>query len=658
LRWPRLLAAGRLLRRRGARAAFLALLAGAGVLALGLPASAHAVLDSATPADGGSVHEAPEVVSLTFTEEPEPNLMEVQVLDAGGDVVSTGPASVVAGKPDTLEVPLGDVGEGVYTVTWRVVSRVDGHTTAGAFAFGVGVEPGEAAVRASVRGHESPPPSPWEIAGRWLLFVGAGLLVGVAWTASLAFQEPPRGVRGLAAGAWGASMVGVVSLGIGQAVATGAGLGAFLGSSVGRAVVLRAVAVAMAGGALVATRRWVRTGLVVAGLAGAVALLVHVATGHANARSDLRGGMVAAQWVHVMAGGVWLGGLAAVLVGVRGEPSDRKSRAVRRFSTVAGVALFVVLGTGVVRSIKEVPSWDALFSSLYGRLVLVKAGLLVALGGLGAVNRYRNVRRAGRSLTGLRRVSRAELALAASVLAAAAVMASVPPPEAHPALAAEHAGIEATGTDFARTVRVRLRVTPGGAGRNAFEVRATNPRTGQPIGADRVELGFTFLGPGDVGASVLELRPAGPGTYRAEGANLSLAGPWEVDVVVQRPTDSVEIGLRVGTLCRAHPTGTDPTLWTADTSAGTVQGYLDPAVPGSSEVHATFFDQAGRELPATNPEIVATGPGGEGSILDPRRLGPGHFVASVDLEAGRWRFDFSATADDGALLSGCFEETI
>jgi copper transport protein len=655
-RLPRWLAAGRLHRLVG-RGPLLALLAGAAVLALAPAAGAHAVLESSTPADGASVEEAPAIVSLTFTEEPEPDLSQIEVLDAGGEVVSTGPASVVPDDPSTVEVPLGGVGEGVYTVTWRVVSRVDGHTTAGAIAFGVGVDPGEA-TGGRVRAPQSPPPSPWEIAGRWLLFVGAGLLVGVAWTASLAFQEPPRGVRTMAGVACGASIAGVVSLGIGQLVATGAGLGAFLGSSVGRAVIFRAGALLLAGVALVAGRRWVRTGLAVAGAAAAAALLVHVAAGHANATGDLRTAKVAAQWVHVMAGGVWLGGLAAVLVGVRGEPSDRKARAVRRFSAVAGVALFVVLGTGVVRAINEVPSWGALFSSLYGRLVLVKVGLLLALGTLGAVNRYRNVRRGARDLTGLRRVSRGELALAAAVLAAAAVMASVSPPAAQPARAAEPAGIEATGTDFARTIRVRLRVTPGAAGRNAFEVRATDPETGHPVDAERVELGFSFLGPGDVGASVLELRPAGPGTFRAEGANLSLAGPWEVDVVVQRPADAVEIGLRLGTVCRARPTGRNPTLWTADTSAGTFQGYLDPAAPGSSEVHVTYFDESGGELPASGPEIVATGPGVEGSVLEARRLGPGHFVAPVDLEAGRWRFDFSATAEDDALLSGCFEETI
>jgi hypothetical protein len=56
--------------------------------------------------------------------------------------------------------------------------------------------------------------------------------------------------------------------------------------------------------------------------------------------------------------------------------------------------------------------------------------------------------------------------------------------------------------------------------------------------------------------------------------------------------------------------------------------------------------------------MVATGPGGDGEALEVRRLSAGHFVAPVELVTGRWRFDFTGTAEGGALLPTCFEETI
>jgi copper transport protein len=647
--------AGRPRRRRRPASVLLlaALLAGAGLIWLAPAAGAHALLESSDPAGGSTVARAPDSVTLTFTEDPEPGLTEVEVLDPSGTVVSSGPASVLEDRPATVRVPLGDVSEGVYTVTWRVVSRVDGHTTAGAFAFGVGVAP---TGRPQVEVPETPPASPLEMAGRWLFLGGLGILIGTAWVGVLAFPGPPRHVVVAARMAWAASVLGLLCLGAGQMLSTGAGPVLFLGSSVGRAVLFRGAFLLVAGGAVLSRRA--RVGLVVAGTAAALALLVHVVSGHANAYGAFRPAKVAAQWVHIVAAGVWLGGLLALLLGVRGEPSDLKARAVRRFSSVAVVALFVVFATGVVRSLTEVPSWGALVSTLYGALVLVKLGLLAGLLGLGAVNRYRNVRRADRSLSGLRRISRTELILAAAALAAAAVMASVAPRPQEETVAAEPQGIVASGTDFARTVQVNLRANPGSAGVNEFTVRVTRPASGEAVEAERVALEFIYFGEADVGRSVLELERAGPGTFRAEGANLSIAGLWRIDVVVQEADDSVEIPLQLGTRCGATPIPGDPTLWNVQTPEGTAQGYVDPGVPGQNEVHITFFGRDGTEMDVGRVAMTASPEGGDSMMLDPRRLGPGHFVAGVELGEGIWRFDASGSAGEGAALSACFEQRI
>ena len=83
-------------------------------------------------------------------------------------------------------------------------------------------------------------------------------------------------------------------------------------------------------------------------------------------------GRAGGQWSHIVAAGVWLGGLAALLLGMRGAPSADKAAAVRRFSRFAAVALAVVVVTGVGRSVHALSSWDALVSSGYGQAILVK----------------------------------------------------------------------------------------------------------------------------------------------------------------------------------------------------------------------------------------------------------------------------------------------
>ena len=74
----------------------------------------------------------------------------------------------------------------------------------------------------------------------------------------------------------------------------------------------------------------------------------------------------ALQWAHVAAAAVWIGGLAALLYSVRGAPSPTKTRAVRRFSTVAAGGLVVVGATGLARAVEELSSVRDLVSTGYG----------------------------------------------------------------------------------------------------------------------------------------------------------------------------------------------------------------------------------------------------------------------------------------------------
>jgi copper transport protein len=138
-------------------------------------------LRSSGPPDGASLDRAPRQVTLTFTERPEPRLSTVQLLDADGRPVQAGNAGPVGGQPFQLQVPLGALADGTYTVAWRTVSRDDGHVTGGSFAFGDGVAaPAAAAQGGSVPAATTPPPSPLATAGRWLLYSGLALLVGAA----------------------------------------------------------------------------------------------------------------------------------------------------------------------------------------------------------------------------------------------------------------------------------------------------------------------------------------------------------------------------------------------------------------------------------------------------------------------------------------------
>ena len=123
---------------------------------------------------------------------------------------------------------------------------------------------------------------------------------------------------------------------------------------------------------------------------------------------------IAFQSTHFAAAGFWIGGLAALLLGVRGAPSAAKAAAVRRFSTVAAAGLLVVVATGVVRAVEELGSWGELWSrpATAGRSP-PRSCSCSRSPPFGALNRWRSVPRRSLRPRAAAATSRGELVLAA-----------------------------------------------------------------------------------------------------------------------------------------------------------------------------------------------------------------------------------------------------
>ena len=629
-----------------------------GLLALAAPASAHALLRQSDPAAGAVLDRSPEAVTITFTEQPEPTLSFIRVLNSTGGAVPEGPTEAVPGQPLDLRVSLRPLSKGLYTVSWRTVSRVDGHVTGGAFAFGVGITPSATTQPQST----TPPPSPGAVASKWGLYVGLSGLLGAAWVWSIVLRMPPSwGTRYLWI-VWACAALGLVGFGAAQAADAGVGIARLLQSALGLALWGRALPILAAGIAIVGVQlsRPPRTpiALGIVGVSASAGMLAQVLAGHAGAGSGpWRWPNVADQWVHFSAVGAWIGGLAALLVAVRGAPDEDKAKAARRFSTGAGIAIGVVAITGVLRAIDEVGSWGALFSTDFGRLVLVKAGLLVVLAALGAINRYRSVPAAPGTLRGLRRVGGAELATAGLVLAVTGVLTGLPPSTLAQGGPAAPPPLVVSGSDFATSVRVRLEVAPGLPGPNQFIAHIADYDTGRSIAADRVTLRFTKPDRPDIGVSTLGLSRAAGGTYQGQGINLSLDGQWTIAAVIERGRESVEVPLALTARSLPQRIRTieapgQPTLYSIDLPGNRVLDlYLDPGHPGLNEVHATYIAAAGGELPVPEPaQFTVARSGSAPTALPVRRLGPGHFVADAQLAPGDWELNVTATATDGQVL--------
>jgi len=545
------------------------LLAGLWLLATGPAAAAHGSLRASEPAGGASLARPPHAVTLTFSEAPDATLSSIRVLDATGRAVAGGRPERVPGRPLELRVPLRVLRNGTYTVSWRTISAVDGHPTAGTFAFGVGtggpVLPPAQAVAAA---HATPPPAPLAVAGRWAYYWGLTLLLGAAAAGLLVFDRRlpgrPALLLGLAVAAAAAGLAAMVVVARADADVS---LGRLLGSTTGVWLAWRAVMLAGAAGAavgLLLAGPGKGRPLVVLGLAAAGGMLVHALAGHAAGPSSLRLLNLAAQWAHLLAVGVWIGGLAWLLAGLRGRArTDRRAVAVR-FSRLAGASLAVVVATGLARSIDELGGWGALLHSGFGRALGVKLALFAGLLLLGALNRYRLVPAlevmARRRATGrLRRSVRGELWLAAGVLLAAALLSELPPGATGGAAAGRPAAppmaLQATGTDYATSVRVTLTVSPGAAGPNSFAAAVSDFDTGDPLPAERVELTGTPMAKPDLASARLKLVKGADGSWQGKGPLLSIGGHWTLVTIVEAAGGGVTVPLEldVPNANAAHP---------------------------------------------------------------------------------------------------------
>jgi copper transport protein len=420
----------------GARVLVVVALAMLACLAAPVPrALAHASLESSDPAAGSSVPTAPKVIVLTFGEDPDPNRTLVRILDEHGRTVpGVSPVGAVPGKPLEVQVTLSSaLATGVYSVNWRSVSATDGHVDSGAFAFGVGVTPAPGSVRTVDLLYTSPWSTVLSAAGRWLLYAGLALFVGAAATCLLALGgRVPAGGAILLRAAAAAGIVGLCALVWAERALVGvATLLPLFETREGQLLLALGAALAVCVGAVVCVDLWpARWSLAVLGAAGVAAMLVHVLAGHADASSSWRVVNVAVQWVHMIGIGVWVGGLAWLLLGIRGMTKAGRSAAVEAFSRVATVTLVVVLATGAARGLVEVGSVGGLLATTYGITLLIKVAMVAVLVALGAVNHFSRVP-ALKTQDGVahrfRMNSSGELVVAGAVLAATALLSGLAP---------------------------------------------------------------------------------------------------------------------------------------------------------------------------------------------------------------------------------------
>jgi copper transport protein len=423
---------GRLAARLGAVLAVASI-----VLVVVAPAaSAHATLLFTSPADGSAVPASPAVITLAFNENVSLTGTPVTLTGAGGRRLGLGAPRLSQGR-SVLSVPVaGRLPDGVYTVTWQVISS-DSDLVGSQFRFAVG--PAPATLSSAGTAPESSP-GQWPTAVlRWLLFAGLAMALGGIAGRALAtrFRGGARAtfttaVPGPLPGPWalpGALLGAAASAGLALLVMGGGSISAGIGHfSVrqllsGSAGVIIAVELAAFAAAAVLAR------LNRAGWAVLPLLAVVGAEGlRAHPESVVPAGGAVLTRVHLLAAALWAGMLLYVTRAALAWRSDPAAvhGLIKAYARVVAWLFTLVVATGVTEALLLVPLPD-LLTTWYGRVLVIKAAIVAVAAGLAVAGR-RWLRRRPAAGAGPARVTRAESGTLAAVLAAAAALTTFAAP--------------------------------------------------------------------------------------------------------------------------------------------------------------------------------------------------------------------------------------
>lgn len=544
------------------------------------PAEAHAILVRSDPPVNARLQDPPAAVTAFFSESLDTRLSSMKVVNGTGDPVDTGNTTFGPDPKQMSATIASQLAPGFYTVIWETLSSEDGHLLKGTFPFTVltadGKDPSGPKYSGEA-GYSGGGPKVDSVLTKWAGLVAAAALVGSLAFVLLVVRPASNDLdedwkkrarqaarRHLARLVWPALGVLVIVAG-GELLVQVRQIGGLsyvddvLRNDWGtrwiqRQFVLAAIVVAffVAGRLRGSGRERASEAALWVALAGGLGYLLLVAM--ISHGSSVPGSFwaVAADFAHLVASAVWIGMLAQLaffLVWARQVPKAQRPAVLashlQRFSAIAATSVIVLLASGTVNGLTQIPVPEAMFNTAYGRALTVKLcvmSLLLAVAGVNALYlRPRLVEEDGGSEVLSRRLSivlRVELGLAIAVLLVAGVLVqyATSRQEVEAETNVQQSTQAVTGfeeTQPASDINIDLSIAPNAVGTNSFRVFIFPGQANQIGDVLRVRLRFK---PPDItqGESSFIADAAGLNAYKAVGPFFSQPGRWEVNVDIRR----------------------------------------------------------------------------------------------------------------------------
>jgi copper transport protein len=400
-------------------------------------AFAHATMEKASPAFRERLTASPRAVLLRFDQYVRAVPGSVRVYSTTGGVRVT----KVRSDGRDLKAALPRLPRGGYTVRWHALSG-DGHVVSGVFTFGV-----RARAPAPTDAFGASGPTRTEHVVRWLYFLSLALLVGgmgfrlLVLRGTLSLRAEKRFFLLTGIGAVATLDVGITAFILRAEDALQLPFGRLLygdlspiaHSRFGTAFIAMTLGFALVSALLFLAWLTDRVALLwpafLLGLAFASGLSF---SGHSAADAGSSWKSELADWAHISAAFLWIGGLIQLALVVWPLMPEARRAAFMAFSRLATVCVGVLLLAGVYLSVLRLPQLDDLWTTGYGQVLLVKIGLVslaFAWGGLHQLVAVPAVARGGEGVfSRLQRSLIGESMVGMAVLLAAAVLVNTSPP--------------------------------------------------------------------------------------------------------------------------------------------------------------------------------------------------------------------------------------
>lgn len=427
---------------------------------------AHTRLERSVPESGQLLTEPLDTLRLVFSQGVEASLTGLTLVSPAGDTIRLPRPEPVPGTSDAeYRVRAPSLSEaGVYRMLWRTTAA-DGHVISGTVEFTLAesatVQEPPPTVEPQPPAMPPPPAAPagvydegsvLSVATRWLLFASLILALGVIGfrlgvlprthgAPGTASHVEPALATALAAAAvlLLVALLGRLWLQYGAVFGTAGGfrpavaLGYLRGTGWGRGWVIQAGAgLVLLATALARPRGF---GWAAAAMAGLAAALGTALTGHAAAAGNAA---VLVDGVHIVAAGTWMGTLAILLLvaapATWRQPTEGRARRVadlvHAFSPLALGAASIVAISGLLGAIQRLGSVADLWGTDWGRLLVLKVGIVLIAAAAGFFN-WRFVRPAlgdDDSVRRFRGSAGIELTAGAVILLVTAILVALPTP--------------------------------------------------------------------------------------------------------------------------------------------------------------------------------------------------------------------------------------